>query len=253
MRTVRPLSQAVRTYFPGAFFVYRNLSLRVRDNGVTGNPLPFRLQARLIPDLVGDLRALAATDPQWREFGTIDEDRVELTSPSMIEADVEPTTWWCGNCGELLNGPLARVGIRDAACPSCHAHRVVQMNAIFMCSVCHQLSPVAKALCLIAMTHRMSLRGVQGGVANTDSAAFGICLNRHCCLRDRVHNAMTLKAPVVGCISLRHRGSTSKPRSGGALGKIEEGRVTQARADVVVIVVGRISCGSGAYYRRREA
>lgn len=257
MRTQRALPQVLHSYFPGAYFVFRNLSLRVRDDGVSGDPIPFGLMMRLVPMFAAQLQARSADDPAWARFAGVSADRLELIRPSLVQADVEPTTWWCTGCGELLTGALDRLGVRNAQCPQCSARRLVQLNAVFVCSNCHQIRSARKPLCQdCGDSSAVRLRGGSGrrreyhfvcGV----HAAFRRDLMEFC-ERDRI--PMRLKATggrVHLPALLRDISTTTSTR--GAVQARGSLTVLPARADVVEAIVGRIPVADvGAYYRRRE-
>lgn len=145
--TSRGRRQIATSLFPGNFWVFRNLSLRVLEGGVQTAPLPFSVQQWLIPRISADLATKAADNPKWRGFRGITQDRLELVEPVGVKTAVSPRTWWCTRCKSLTNGPVSKVGIKDGICPKCRTQTIIQLASIFVCPTCHDMKPVEAVVC----------------------------------------------------------------------------------------------------------
>lgn len=145
--TSRGRRQVSRTLFPGSYWVFRKLVMRVPDDGVVGAPVPMSEMMRLAQPLVEWLSHQARSSPPWREFRSIDVDRIELIEPTEVRVEVAPETWWCTNCGKVYNGDIRRTGIRGGVCPTCQQRRVVQFPSFFMCPTCHRIQDVEPFRC----------------------------------------------------------------------------------------------------------
>src|SRR5438105_4779902 len=117
--TVRGRRQVATSLFPGNFWTFRNLSLRVLEGGVQNAPLPFSVQQWLNPRITAALATKAANNPNWRGFRGVTSDRLELVEPVGVKTAVSPRTWWCTRCKSLDNGLVSKVGIEGGKCPKC--------------------------------------------------------------------------------------------------------------------------------------
>src|SRR5438552_11468408 len=145
--TTRGRRQATNSLFPGNYWVFRNLSLRVPEDGISGHQVSFAVLRDLLPRVVEQLRARAERYADWRSFRDINENRLELLEPDKVSVLVQPTTWWCTACGRVYSGPVGRVGIRDGHCPGCMAVQLVQLASVFMCPTCHNIENLEANRC----------------------------------------------------------------------------------------------------------
>ena len=165
--TSRGRRQVANSLFPGNYWVFRNLSLRIRDGGVEASPLPFTVLQRLLPNIVDQLRDRAMRYPDWSRFQNVNVNRIDLVEPVTVRTDVGPTTWWCSSCHNLFNGPLSQVGIQNGRCPSCRQRTMVQLASVFMCPTCHIIAhllisaPFSPRLSGIVYAHRLQNSGAE--------------------------------------------------------------------------------------------
>jgi hypothetical protein len=143
----RSRRQAATMMFPGNYWVFRHLSLRVPEGGVISTSVPLSVASRLAPRVADYMSAKAAADPTWRAFGNVDVDRLDLAEPIGVQAEVQPTTWWCASCGRVYNGAIGTVGVRGGTCPNCRRHAVLQFGSFFLCPECHTFEPVSPPSC----------------------------------------------------------------------------------------------------------
>lgn len=255
--TTRGRRQVATSLFPGNYWIFRNLSLRVRDGGIEAAPLPFTVLKQLLPPLVDQLRQRAALSPDWNRFQNIDEDRLELTEPVTVRVDVSPMTWWCTSCLSLLSGPLGRVGIEQGRCPRCRRRAMVQVASVFMCPTCHAIEPLERALCKQCNDSRSVVLEGHGGRRReyrwrcTRHPDFELYVQKQC---RRDGTRMSLKS-TGGRLYNTARITTVQASIVGDLKATEVGslRFSQSRAVVVDVVVGRIPIADfGEYYRHVE-
>lgn len=256
--TTRGRRQVANSLFPGNYWVFRNLSLRVRDGGVEASQLPFTVLQYLLPIVVGQLRERAMRNLDWNRFRNVDMNRIDLVEPITVRTDVNPTTWWCSSCHNLFSGPLGQVGIQNGKCPSCRQRRMIQLASVFMCPTCHTIEPVEKISCPQCGDSRsVILEGHEGRRREyrwkcIHHPNFEVYVRRQC-PRDgarmalkstggRLYNTARLTnvdASIIGNRDARELGGL---------------RFAASRATVVDVVVGRIPISDfNAYYRGEES
>jgi hypothetical protein len=255
--TTRGRRQVARTLFPGNYWVYRQLALRVPEGGVVGEPIPFTQMARLAPLVASTLQQNAQRDRAWQNFDGVDADHIDLMQPATARVDVAPTTWWCTNCGVVYNGALNSTGIHNGRCPRCEADRIVQFASFFMCGSCHRIQPVEPSRCAECGDSRNVILRAQAGRRRdyrwrcTVHADWNGFVGRTC---SNDGTRMTLKSAggrtyYEETIQNIH----SEPRNDIEPVVIGPLRFSFAAATVATIVVGRKPVADlAAYYRRAE-
>ncbi len=243
--------------FPGNYWIFRNLSLRVRDGGIEAAQLPFTVLSQLLPFVVEQLRDRALSNPDWRRFRGVDVDRVELVEPVTVRVDVNPTTWLCTSCHSLFSGPLAQLGIQEGRCPNCSQRVLVQLNSVFMCPACHTIEPLVRVPCNQCNDSRsVVLEGHEGRRREyrwrcTQHPEFELYVRRQCG-RDR--SRMVLKSTggrLYNKAWLTHiQASVVGSRGATEIGSL---RFSPSRATIADFIVGRIPIADfNAYYRGEE-
>jgi hypothetical protein len=255
--TSRGRRQVTNSLFQGSYWVYRNLSLRVREGGIEGNQLPFTVLQQFLPLLVNQLREYASRNPDWFRFQNIDENHIDLIEPVTVRTDVSPTTWWCSSCHNLYSGPIGQVGIQNGRCPSCRQRALVQLASVFMCPQCHNIEPVEKVSCPHCGDSRSVILEGHGGRRReyrwkcTRHTNFEVYVHKQCS-RDGARMALkstggrlynTARLPNVQTFSAGNRN----------IREIGNLRFVPSRATVIDVVVGRIPISDlNAYYRGEE-
>jgi hypothetical protein len=256
--TTRPRRQVASSLFPRSFWTFRNLSLRVPDNGIRTVTLPFSFLSRILPLLTEYLQNSSRT-PKWSQFRSVTEDRLELVEPAAVTVNVAPTTWWCTNaeCNKFFSGTLGQVGIRNASCPACRQRSLVQFASIFMCPVCHIIESVESVICRDCNDSRSIVLVGAGGRRREyrwkcrQHPGFVVFLGKNC---PRDGNRMVLKS-TGGRIYQPAVWSHVSPQVIANFPSKESThlRFLPSRANVVDIIVGRIPVADvNAFFRGIE-
>lgn len=255
--TTRGRRQVATSLFPGNFWTFRNLSLRVPEAGIQTAPLPFSAQQWLNPRISSALANRGENNPNWRGFRGITPDRLELVEPVGVKASVSPRTWWCTRCKSLTNGPLSKVGIEGGKCPKCHTQTIIQLASIFICPTCHTMEPVEAVACTKCSDSRnVILEGREGRRREyrwkcLKHRDFELYVRRNCA---RDGSRMVLKStggrlyyPERLTEVASHNSAEYRQRRFGGL------CFNFAHASVVDTVVGRVPVADlNEYFRRNE-
>jgi DNA-directed RNA polymerase subunit RPC12/RpoP len=257
--TTRSSRQVTSSLFPGSYYVYRNLCLRVPEGGIQAAPLRFSVQARLLPGLVAKIRQHVVSKPEWSRFRSINEDLVELAEPISVRANVAPTSWWCTNCNSYWSGALQQLRIRRAECPNCSHRSLVQFASIFMCPTCHALEPVERGFCNECGDSRnVVLEGREGRRRDyrwkcSRHPNYEQYVRKLCRCREP-NSRMALKSTGGRMYELA-RVTEVSPEIITSLSPVDVNnlRFTPSRATVVDVSLGRIPIADvNNYYRRQE-
>ena len=255
--TTRGRRQVTTSLFPGNYWVFRNLSLRVSDGGVSGNQLPFRVLSEILPIITEQLQNYVSQYSSWSRFQNVNENRIALIEPSKITTEISPTTWWCSDCHSLFSGPIGQIGIHQGICPSCNHRRIVQLAVVFMCPTCHEIEPIERVICPECKDSRSVVLEGHGGRRREyrwrcrKHPKFEVYLRKQC-RRDK--SRMSLKSTGgrlynVAKLSTVHV-SDSRSASDREMGHL---RFSLSRASVVDVTIGRIPIADfNAFYQGSE-
>jgi len=258
MRTKRGRRQVASTLHPGAFWVFRNLCVRVGDGDLAIASLGFDVLMDLIPRVVTELQSRAGSRQVWKNFTGVTRNNLTLGMPTGVSAQVNPSSWWCSNCYAFYTGQIGRLKLDGGKCPRCKERAIVQMPMVFICPVCHRIDNVEAPQCPECGTPSEVILVGTGGRRREyrwkcrKHPSFELRLARVC--QQHPSQPMVLKS-TGGLVYFPERLldvtytalAGSAPTNRGGL------NFTRARAQVSDILIGRRPVAdTRAYYRGQE-